>query len=532
MQGQGQPSRPAPQIRTIAVKMTHIGQTRDQNEDFVAIEIPGDETLRAKGSLNLVADGMGGYQAGEVASQRAAEVAIQEYYADPNPDIAASLSRALHLANSAVYEMAQFDLQRAGMGTTAVAAVVRGSEVHIANVGDSRAYLLRKGQLTQITKDHSFVQEQIDAKILTPEAARTHPKRNVITRALGHKPQVEVDTFEGQLAASDLLLLCSDGLSGTLNDSEMAAILSQYTPQEAIIHLINEANLRGGPDNISAVLVKALPYDTTLPAAIEVTPGVRPTPVVVSKRPSGAPVRPKRGRRRLVFLGLAVILLLAVLIAGSFVVLGGKDDDQAPTFTLLPPLGPTATITPTLLTPSSTPLGTLGDIDATSTSVSTPAGTNALPTATLPDTLLPTSTTAPTSVPTSTAESPQGETPQAASLQLVNPAQGREYKNPITFQWHGPLGVRQSYQVTALHATSGYQVQSPLLKERSWTVDLPAARHGEWRWTVSVVEVGNTINTSSEGMFWFNALPGSREPSTTQETPPAPIVEPSRTPPP
>jgi serine/threonine protein phosphatase PrpC len=444
---QEQTGMPTSHIRTIAVKLTHLGQVRDHNEDSVAIEIPENEALQAKGSLNLVADGMGGHQAGEVASQRAAEVIFKEYYDDPSTDVAASLSRALRRANTAVYEMGQSDLQRAGMGTTAVAAVVRGSEVHIASVGDSRAYVLRKGELIQITKDHSFVQEQIDANILTPEAARVHPKRNVITRALGHKPQVDVDTFEGKLATGDLLLLCSDGLSGILNDNEMLAILSQYPPQEAIMHLINEANLRGGPDNISALLVQALSYDPALPAALEVAPGVQPTTAVVARQPPGAAARPKRGRGRFFVVGLTVILLLAVLMAGSFLIFGGKDG-QHPTSTLVPTLTQATTAMPAL-EPTSTPVGTPGETSTTSMPVGTPGESSAVPTSTAPESMLPTSTSIPP--PTSTPTVPSASCQPAPPDALLAPPPGATFPvgSSETFQWEGgQLCENQVWQVT------------------------------------------------------------------------------------
>jgi protein phosphatase len=537
---QEQPSKPVSQIRTLAVKMTHVGQVRDHNEDSVAIKIPSNEILQAKGSLNLVTDGMGGHQAGEVASQRAAEVVIEEYYADPNTDIAASLSRAMRRANSTVYEMAQSNLQRAGMGTTAVAAAVRGSEVHIANVGDSRAYVMRKGELIQITKDHSFVQDQIDANILTPETARTHPKRNVITRALGHKAQVDVDTFEGQLAPGELLLLCSDGLSGTLDDNDMLAILSHVPPQEAIMRLMNEANLRGGPDNVSAVIVQALPYDPALPAAIEVTPGVKPTPAMTEKPPAVAPARTKGGRGRFVVLGVAALVLLASLMAGAFLIFGGSDDDQAPTLTLVSPLTPDAGTTPTVVPPSSTPVGTPEETDSASTSpgtpgepdvTSTPSGapgqSDSAPTTTVAQSIPSTSTALPSS---SEPEPSQTPSPQAVAPELVTPEQGRDSQNPITFRWRGPLQVGQAFQVTARHVDSGATVQSDLLRDLTWIKDLPAQRHGEWRWTVSLMDGSNTLSTSSEGMFWFTPFSNNGQQDTPQSATPEPNSGSSRMP--
>ncbi|NBD36699.1 MAG: Stp1/IreP family PP2C-type Ser/Thr phosphatase, partial [Chloroflexi bacterium] len=244
-------------VQTVAVKLTDQGRDRDHNEDCVGIHIPSKVgILRTMGALHLVADGMGGHQAGEVASEEAREVVMREYYQPSSTtgslsldeDIAARLKRAVRKANEAVYTMSQSSAQRKGMGTTTVAAVVRAGEVHIANVGDSRAYLFRDGKLRQITRDHSFVQEQIDAGILTPEMARNHPQKNVITRAMGHRPDVEVDTFgmQGKLRPGDKILLCSDGLTGPVRDEQVADILRRYPIDEAARRLVDAANANGG----------------------------------------------------------------------------------------------------------------------------------------------------------------------------------------------------------------------------------------------------------------------------------------------
>jgi serine/threonine protein phosphatase PrpC len=343
MQGQETEQRSRIDIRSVAVKLTDVGQARDHNEDSVAVAIPERETLRAKGSLYLVADGMGGHQAGEVASQRAAGTIVEAYFADGSGDISASLSNAVHKANAVIFRMAQSDVQRAGMGTTAVAAVLRGTEVHVANVGDSRAYLLRDGELIQITKDHSFVQEQIDANIISPEEARNHPKRNVITRALGHKPEVQVDTFLGEMVPDDLLLICSDGLSGVLQDEEILGILNQYPPSEAVIHLVDQANLYGGPDNISVVLVQALPQVPDFPLAMEVAPGAEPTSTTASSGPSDTGDTSSRSAGRLFVMGAMAIVLLAALIVAGLTMSGGGNQ-KSTSATSLPP-SPLATLT-------------------------------------------------------------------------------------------------------------------------------------------------------------------------------------------
>ena len=254
-------------IRLIFAKGTDVGCQREHNEDFVeAYNPPDPEQRRRKGLLFVVADGMGGHQAGEVASETAVQTISHEYYRDPDPQVAPALVRAIQKANAVIYERAQASIGQVGMGTTVVTAVARGPELVLANVGDSRAYLLRNGNLRQVTRDHSFVEEQIRAGVLTREEARAHPRRNVVTRALGPKPEVDVDTYGGKLSPGDVLLLCSDGLSEYVPDHEIEGILRQSTSQEAVDMLIALARDRGGSDNISALVVQAAPASATAAA--------------------------------------------------------------------------------------------------------------------------------------------------------------------------------------------------------------------------------------------------------------------------
>ena len=286
------------EILTVAVKLTDEGQECDHNEDCVGIHIPSTAgILRTMGALHLVADGMGGHQAGEVASEEAREVVMREYYQPSSTtgalslgeNLAARLKRAVHKANEAVYSMSQSSEQRKDMKTTTVAAVVREGEVHIANVGNSRAYLFREGKLRQITKDHSFVQEQIDAGILTPEMARNHPQKSAITRAIAHRHNVEVDTFgmQGKLRPGDKILLCSDGLTGPVRDEQIADILRRYPIDEAATRLVDAANANGGPDNISVVLIEARELQSGQPLAAEIPPA--PARGAVPTAPTAAP---------------------------------------------------------------------------------------------------------------------------------------------------------------------------------------------------------------------------------------------------
>ena len=238
------------------------GPSRDLNEDHVDyVLVPDEAQGRSKGSIFVVADGMGGHQAGEVASREAVQKVIEAYYADPSDDPGKSLSRAMNAANHLVHQRASLDAARAGMGTTLVAAAVVGAKVYIANVGDSRAYGISRERITQITRDHSWVEEQIQLGILTREQAKEHPQRNVITRALGRRKAVKVDLFEGQLLPGDALLLCSDGVSGPLGDEQLAQAVRSLAPQQAAEQLVKQAAAAGGKDNASALIVSAVEPD-------------------------------------------------------------------------------------------------------------------------------------------------------------------------------------------------------------------------------------------------------------------------------
>lgn len=236
------------------------GPSREHNEDWAEYVIPEDaHERRSRGALFLVADGMGGHQAGEVASQVAVEQVKEAYYSGPAQNAAERLQEAFQIANRALYDLAHSDEEKMGMGTTLVAAVVWGSplRVTVANVGDSRAYLLHRSHLAQITTDHSWVEAQVQARLLTREQAHQHPQRNLITRALGLRPEVEVDLFEARLRKGDLLLLCTDGLSGELTEEQIAAMLRSRPPAEAAAGLVAQASAQGSSDNASAIVVQA-----------------------------------------------------------------------------------------------------------------------------------------------------------------------------------------------------------------------------------------------------------------------------------
>jgi protein phosphatase len=224
---------------------TDVGRQRHTNEDNFYDQPP----------LFAVADGMGGAQAGEVAS----EMAISQFVSDRDDDASAEaqLEQIAKGANRRIWELAQSDARHAGMGTTLTAAMLDGQSVAVGHVGDSRLYLYRDGEIERMTRDHSLVEEFVRQGKLTPEQAEKHPQRSVITRALGPESVVEVDTFRIPARDGDVFLLCSDGLSGMISDEEMASILGDGQPLDATASsLIDAANEHGGRDNITAVLFK------------------------------------------------------------------------------------------------------------------------------------------------------------------------------------------------------------------------------------------------------------------------------------
>ncbi len=243
---------------------THPGKVRENNEDALgtvldwreALEL-SDEILQQRGHLFAVADGMGGHAAGEVASNLAISTLFTEYYTGEWIDPKTTLAAAIKAANRAVFEMAEANAAMSGMGTTLVAALYQPQQGLIVNIGDSRAYLFRSGKITQMTKDHSWVAEQVNSGILTEKEAAHHPFRNVITRSLGNEAHVEPDFFQLPPQPGDTLLLCSDGLSNQVADKEISDILRAYPLDEAADRLLELALERGAPDNVTLILIQA-----------------------------------------------------------------------------------------------------------------------------------------------------------------------------------------------------------------------------------------------------------------------------------
>src|SRR5206468_4761679 len=216
---------------------------------------PGGPESRTRGALLVVADGMGGAMAGEVASQLAVE-AVLKAYREGEGDILDDLRHAVILANRVIHEHSQSQPELRGMGTTCTAVVVRGNEAFMAHVGDSRAYLVRDGEIHQLTQDHSLVAQLVEHRHITPEQARVDPRRNVVTRSVGVGADVDVDTekLEEPLVVGDTVVLCSDGLHTLVEDGEIARLAIGSDPERACHDLITLANDRGGNDNITVII--------------------------------------------------------------------------------------------------------------------------------------------------------------------------------------------------------------------------------------------------------------------------------------
>ncbi|MBI3647783.1 MAG: Stp1/IreP family PP2C-type Ser/Thr phosphatase [Actinobacteria bacterium] len=275
-------------MRIRAGYATDIGKVRDGNEDSFLAEHP----------LYAVADGMGGHLGGEVASHLALET-LERLSEEGRED----LSERIRRANDAVFERSVRDRNVSGMGTTLTAAVVAGDELHLAHVGDSRAYLLRAGDLRRLTEDHTLVARMVKAGEITQGEAEVHPHRNVLTRAVGTEPDVDVDESRVALLDGDRILLCTDGLTGMVPEQQLRAILeSEPDPQQAAHRLVKAANRAGGVDNTTVVLLDVHGDDPSEDPARDARPGV--------PRALGSAAR-RYGLRA----GMVVAIVAALLVA-------------------------------------------------------------------------------------------------------------------------------------------------------------------------------------------------------------------------
>lgn len=240
-------------IRSYA--MTDIGRTRTVNQDYVFSSM---EPIGNLSNLFIVADGMGGHRAGDFASSYSVKKILESVSLSLQKNPKKIFQDAIEFANRELIEKAKINPELKGMGTTIVALTIDGEKAYAANVGDSRLYLLEKETLTQITVDHSLVQEMIKIGELTKESARFHPDKNIITRAVGAGKEILVDFFEFPVTRESVLLMCSDGLSNMVGDEELASLLkSAEEPEKIGKKLIEAANRNGGKDNIAVIVINS-----------------------------------------------------------------------------------------------------------------------------------------------------------------------------------------------------------------------------------------------------------------------------------
>jgi protein phosphatase len=258
---------------------TDVGMVRQQNED----------AFHAEENLYIVADGMGGHNAGEVASALA--VSTVRSGARMGIRTADQFRELVQQANTAIYTASLDDSTQSGMGTTlTAAAIVPGEEprILIANVGDSRTYLFRSGALTRLSVDHSYVQELVNEGIITPEEARVHPRRNIVTRAMGIDRFVQVDVFSNLVRTGDRLVLCSDGLVDEVSDTDIARVLTEHShPQDTAEALVLVANANGGRDNTTVIVLDILD-DISAPIVLDEPDETQQIPVVTEEVPKPA----------------------------------------------------------------------------------------------------------------------------------------------------------------------------------------------------------------------------------------------------
>jgi serine/threonine protein phosphatase PrpC len=508
--------------------LSHPGRVRQRNEDNFSLP-PADlsaELLATKGRLYLVADGMGGHQGGQWASQVAAQRIAQEYYRDPSPDPQHSLARAIHIANAEIYQHAQRTPGLEKMGTTVTAAVVRGQALLVANVGDSRTYLVRGGSALQLTQDHSLIAEGLRDGMVTSEQVASHPYRSVITRALGSREEVQPDFYQRQLQPGDALLLCSDGLTNEVDDPTIAATIAHGTSaQEATGRLVEQANRNGGNDNITAIIVRFA--------------GARPV----------ATARPARTARIPPWLFLVAGGLVVVsLVFAALLLFSGPAPTATPAQVAQETPAASGAVITTTLPPGSVEPGTPGPAvgDLSTSTPSTPtlpvaaatAG-EGTPTLTMPP---PTSTEKARSPATPLASpSPNPTATPKPTLRpapvLDQPDDGATIKDAETvmleWHWDGTLGPDDHFDVRVWREGQDHLGVA-------WTEEPFCALHmpslgsrllqpdpkGRYEWAIAVVrgqggQVSEVLSAESSAR-WFNWEPGQGQPSKKpgEEPPP------------
>lgn len=387
---------------------TDTGRSREGNEDAIypANAGTGESSFKAsperiaeKGQLLIVADGVGGAEGGRQASHWAIRVAVERYYDAPGGNPGINLRQAVETANASLHQYLQSVGTRTS-GTTMVGAVIHNHRLYYVNVGDSRAYLFRDGELLQLTRDHSLTQMKLDQGLITPVEAENDPERNVITRSLGARPTVDVDLFPPvDLRPGDVVLLCSDGLTDMIADSRIAQLMAGQAPRRAAQRLIDDANRAGGGDNISAVIARVGGGRNGAAAGAALDSGRS----AFRKMDSG---------QQIILAVLALALALVVLVGGGIIawnLLGGGGDNDAQG---------TATQNPAATTEQ---IGAAASPTATITQMLAPLEPS--PTATLTPMPAATSTPRPTATPTPTKSSGLLKPPPQATTEPAEPTE-------------------------------------------------------------------------------------------------------------
>ena len=361
---------------------TDVGHEREGNEDSVYPHSgstggyfqPKPALLAQKGHLFIVADGVGGAQGGSEASQWAIRVAVERYYDMPGPDLAADLKAAVEAANTSLHHYLQ-EVGKTEAGCTMVAAVIQNGTLHVANVGDSRAYRIRNGKITQVTIDHTLTQHKLDQGQISAQQAALDPDSSVLTRSMGTKPSVKADVFSPlRLADGETVLLCSDGLTDMLPDQEIAGMAVKGAPNQATGRLIKAANQRGGFDNISVVVAQV--GEKKAMGAADLVAGL------------GRMVE----QRKTLWMGLGAALLIALMAMVGWMMYGSNNSPEP---TLVAPI----VTEPSVTEPSATPTVPFSPLPTDTVPPGAPTST-LRPTATDTPTLQPPTRIPPTSEPT------------------------------------------------------------------------------------------------------------------------------------
>lgn len=355
--------------------LSHPGRKRQHNEDFVASFDPDNQDdLQRSGRLFILADGVGGASKGERASQYAAQKVLFEYYRTPEKPPEERLSDLIRQVGNEIYMFAQESEVFMRMASTMVAAVVRNDRLTVANVGDSRLYLVRDGVVNQITKDHSWVAEMVRDGVMTEQEAMQSKRKNRITRSIGGELNVKVDIFSNiPLQSGDRILICSDGFSQYADREQIGRMIAQRSPEEAASAMIEYANRSGGSDNISVIVIEVLGDLHEMPTIVGGARSLQaPRSLEEMGTEPGESVSGFSGFLRRSWFLLVVLFLISTVALSALYFLGGKRDgadqtgtstesvsateidpvptaiiDESPTATLTPTIPPTSTLPPT-----------------------------------------------------------------------------------------------------------------------------------------------------------------------------------------